>query len=153
MPNEGRRSWIKWALVASLGLNLAAAGVIGGALLKGPPPPAPGFALWHYARALPEPYRRDLGRALRENRDAWAGPREALRGEQAAVATALAAEPFQPQSVSEALGRQTAITDELAQRGAELLVEQIGRMSPEERATYAEALRADRGPGPGHRRP
>ena len=73
---------LKWALVASLGLNLAVVGLIAGALVKGPPPrPLPGIALWHYARALPDPYRRDLGRALRDNRRDWIGPREALRGQ------------------------------------------------------------------------
>ena len=103
--------------------------MIGGALLQGPAAAAPGFALWHYARALPEPYRRDLGRALRGAATTWTGPREALRGEQAAVAAALTADPFEPES-DEVLGRETEITDELAQRGAELLVDEIGRMSP-----------------------
>ena len=37
-----RRNRTRWLLVASLGLNLVAAGVIGGAIIKGPPPPDPG---------------------------------------------------------------------------------------------------------------
>ena len=64
-----RRRWMTWALVASLGLNLLGLGLIGGAWLKGPPPgPMPGVALWRYARAMPDPYRHDLGRALRDSR-------------------------------------------------------------------------------------
>jgi uncharacterized membrane protein len=140
--------WIKWALVASLGLNLAALGVIGGALIKGPPPPAPGFALWHYARALPDPYRHDLGAALRAKSGDWLDRREGLREARAAMSVALTADPFQPEAVAAALARQTTITDELAARGGELLIEQIGRMSPEERAAYAEALKTDRRHGP-----
>jgi uncharacterized membrane protein len=138
------RRWIRWALVASLGLNLAAVGVIGGALVKGPPPPPPGVALWHYARALPDPYRRDLGHALRASRGDWSGQRQGLRDAQERMTAALTADPFVPEAVAEALDRQTAITDELSARGSEMLLEQITRMSPEERAAYAEAIRASR---------
>ena len=61
---ERSRNWLKWALVASLAVNLAFVGLVVGALIKGPPhAPWPGIALWHYARALPDPYRRDLGEA------------------------------------------------------------------------------------------
>jgi uncharacterized membrane protein len=135
------RSWLKWALVASLGLNLAVLGVIGGAILKGPPPgPMPGVALWHYARALPDPYRRDLGRALRDSRRDWIGRREALRGQRAALAAALTAEPFDAAAVAEVLADERRISGELAARGTELLVAQIARMTPEERAAYAAAL-------------
>ncbi len=147
-----RRHWLKWALVASLGLNLVGLGAIGGALLKGPPPPpVPGIALWHYARALPDPYRHDLGKALRESRGDWIGPREALRGQQAALAAALTAEPFDPAAVAGVLKTQSSVTDDLTSRGTDMLLAQIGRMSPQERAAYAAALARDReddhGPG------
>jgi uncharacterized membrane protein len=139
---------MRWALLVSLGLNLVAAGVIGGALIKGPPPaPVTGPALWRYARALPDPYRHDLGQALRASRGDWAGAREALRGQQAALAAALTAEPFDPKAVEAVLTRQTQVTDDLAGRGVGLLLAQIGRMDPSGRAAYAEALRNDRGPG------
>ncbi len=154
MATPARRSWMKWALVASLGLNLAGLGVIGGALLKGPPPgPIPGVALWHYARDLPDPYRHDLGRALRESRHDWIGAREALQGQQAAMAAALTAEPFDPAAVEAVLQQQTRVTDDLATRGTGLLMAQIARMSPAERAAYAAALASDHGRGPGRREP
>ncbi len=148
--DRGGRGWLRWVLPVSLGLNLVAAGVIGGALIKGPPPPAPipGPALWRYARALPDPYRHDLGQALRASRGDWAGPREALRGQQAALAAALTAEPFDRKAVEAVLTRQTQVTDALAGRGVGLLIEQVDRMDPAERAAYAEALLSDRGPGP-----
>jgi uncharacterized membrane protein len=154
----GRR--LKWALVASLALNVAIAGVVVGALIKGPPPaPWPGIALWHYARALPEPYRDALGSSLRENRGAWAGPREALRQQRGALAVALTAEPFTPAAIAELLNREAELTGELSARGAALLIAQIERMSPEDRAAYAAALTAPRedrdrhgGPGRGHDR-
>jgi uncharacterized membrane protein len=144
------RPWLKWALVASLGLNLATLGLIGGAVVKGPPAgPMPGLALWHYARALPDPYRRDLGRALRASRRDWIGPRDALRGQRAALAAALTAEPFQAAAVEAVLARQARLTDELAARGTRMLMAQIGRMTPEERGAYAQALTEQRWhPGP-----
>lgn len=146
-----RRNWMKWALVASLGLNLAAAGLIGGALLKGPPP-GPGMSLWHYARSLPEPYRDDLGRALRDNRADWIGPREALRGQREAFAAVLTTEPFDAAAATEILAAQAEQMGSLAARGNAILVGQIARMSPEERAAYAKALKERRGgPPPGRR--
>jgi uncharacterized membrane protein len=135
------RRWVRWALVASLGLNLAAAGLIGGALLKGPPPgPPPGISLGQYARALPDPYRKDLGRSLRESRRDWIGSRRALAAQEQALAAALTAEPFDPAMVEAVLAREAELTGDLAARGSAMLVAQIARMSPEERAAYAKAL-------------
>lgn len=155
--SPGRRQrLLRWALVASLGLNLAAAGVIGSAILKGPPPPpVPGVALWHYARALPDPYRHDLGKALRASRGDWIGPREALLGQQSVLAAALTAEPFDPAAVRAVLETQTQITDDLTSRGTGMLMAQIDRMTPADRARYAAALLAPpsdppHGPRRGH---
>jgi uncharacterized membrane protein len=138
------RRWTTWALVASLALNLALVGLIGGAAFKGRPEPMPGITLWRYARDLPEPYRHDLGRALRESRRDWIGPREALRGQRAALASALTAEPFEPAKVVDVLRQETELTGELATRGTELLLVQIGRMSAEDRAAYAQTLLEDK---------
>jgi len=150
MTAEPHRSWRTWALVASLGLNLAFAGLVAGALWKGPPPPpVPGIG--PYARALPEPYRHDLGRALRSSRPDWAGMREAWHGRRAAYAAALTAEPFDPSSFAALLEQDRALAGDLAERGGRLLVEQVARMSPAERAAYAAALTEAR-PGDGRRR-
>ncbi|PZQ51435.1 MAG: hypothetical protein DI556_04530 [Rhodovulum sulfidophilum] len=143
----------RWVLIGSLCLNLALGGVIAGAFLKRPGPPPPG--LWNYGRALPEPYRDDLVRALRDSRRDWIGPREALRGQRAALAEALVAQPYDPVAVAEVITREPRLMDSLAQRGSQLLLDQISRMTPEDRAAFAEALRRtdkgkdkDRGPPP-----
>ena len=142
-----RRSWLKWALVASVALNLAFAGLVAGALIKGPPPaPWPGIALFQYARALPDPYRDDLRDSLRERRQEWKDAREALRDQRRALATALTAEPYAPETVADLLHREVTLTSELSGRGADLLLAQIERMSPQDRAGYAAALLEDRGP-------
>lgn len=149
-PASLGRPRLKWALLASLGLNLVFVGLLAGAVFRGPPPP-PMPGLWHYARALPEPYRRDLGRVLRDSRPDWSGPRQALRAQQEAMAAALTAEPFDPEAVGELLKQRTRVSEDLAARGAEMLVTQITRMSTAERAAYAESLR-DAPHGPPSRR-
>ena len=124
---DTRRRWMKWALVGSVCLNLAFAGLVAGALLKGPPPaPWPGIApppvRPRPARAVPRGPRQ---RAPRQGPD-WKGPREALRGQREALATALTAEPYAPDAVAALFARETELTTELSNRGAALLVEQIG---------------------------
>jgi uncharacterized membrane protein len=138
-PREILRSPRRWMLIGSLCLNLALLGVIAGALFERPGPPPPG--LWAYGRALPEPYRHDLASALRETRRDWIGPREALRGQRAALAAALLADPYDPVAVAEVITREPRLMDTLAQRGSDLLLDQISRMTPGDRAAYAEALR------------
>lgn len=142
-----RRRWTRWALIASLGLNLAAVGIIGGAILKGPPPPdpGPGPALWPFARALPEPYHDDLGKALRATRKDWIGTREAMVGVTRNMAGALRADPFDPDAVRALFAAQLDVANELGSRGTDLLMSQIARMSPEDREAYAAALLERRG--------
>ncbi len=149
-------TWRRWLLVASLGLNLVALGIIAGAWIKGPPPAPPpmGPALWRYARDLPEPYRHDLARALRDSEKDWSGPRAAFRGQQQAMAAALTAQPFDPAAVKAVISGQIELARRLGTRASDLLVAQIVRMSEAERAAYAAALtRPRRGGGPqGERR-
>lgn len=142
-----RGRWKRWTLIASLGLNLAAAGIIGGAILKGPPPPdpGPGPALWQFARSLPDPYRHDLGQALRDTRKEWTGQREAMGGLSRDMAEALRSEPFDPGAVRSVFERQVEVANRLSARGADLLLAQIARMSPEDREAYARAIVERRG--------
>lgn len=146
MPSP-RRPWLKWLLVASLALNLGFAGLIAGAVFKGPPPPPwPGIGLLQYARGLPEPYRRDLGKALRDARPEWTRSRAALRDQREALVAALVSDPYDAAAVRDLLAREAAATGELSSLGADLLTAQIERMRPDERAAYAAALGRDRGP-------
>lgn len=135
------RRWHTWALIASLGLNLAFVGLLAGAWFKGPPPPPlPGF--WHYARALPEPYERALARAFREDdKGGPRGGREQARADREALADLLTAEPDDPAAVRALLDAQVARAGVVVSRSEALLMEQVGRMTPADRAAYAEALR------------
>jgi uncharacterized membrane protein len=139
---RGRRRWRDWLLVASLGLNLAVVGLVAGAAFRGPPDrPMIGPALWTYARALPDPYRRDLGQELRRSRNDWAPTRDALRGQREALASALTSEPYDRERVAGLLARELELASELGDRGIALLVGQIDRMDPAARAAFAERLR------------
>ena len=83
---------------------------VAGAVLKGPAAraPWPGIALLQYARALPDPFREDLGRALRARGPGLEGSaRQALRGQREALATALTAEPYAPDTVAALFARET----------------------------------------------
>jgi uncharacterized membrane protein len=146
-----KRRWQTWLLIASLGLNLAVVGLVAGAFLKGPlrRPPA-GIGLIQYTRALPAPYRSELHQKLRETRPDWRDTREALRGQRAALADALTAEPFDPAAITGVLGHEAELSDTLAERGTQMLVEQILRMSAAERADYAKALRHSHRRKPSH---
>jgi uncharacterized membrane protein len=144
-PSPKTRRWMTWALIASMGLNFALIGLAAGAFFKGPRPDhVSGPALAQYARALPRPYDRDLRHALRSSRGEWTGPREALRAQRGALAEALTAEPFDVEAVRAILEREDALADDLAARGKTLLLDQIGRMSAEDRAAFAAALREPR---------
>ncbi len=152
-----RRRWRTWLLIVSLGLNLAVVGMVAGIILRGPPDRAmSGPALWSYARALPEPYRDDLRRALRESRGDWAPSRDALRNQRQALASALVAEPYDPGRVTGLLEEELLLGADLGRRSMTLLAAQIARMSPGDRAAFAERLReppASGHPGRGTRRP
>jgi uncharacterized membrane protein len=126
-------------LAISLGLNLALVGLVAGLLLNGPgdtrravPPHL------HYALSLPAPYRQDLRQSLRASRDDWEGARARLQDRRAAFATALVADPFDLQGVADVLAQEDDLARALSERGAGVLLAQIARMSPEDRAAYAE---------------
>jgi uncharacterized membrane protein len=145
MPS--RRRWLTLALLASIGLNLVFLGLAAGTALHGPPHRDGPEGRWGPVAALPDPYRHDLMRAMRDERDSWIGRREAMRGQRAAMGAALTAEPFDPEAVRAALKRERDTGAELMRRGSDMLLDQIRRMSPADRAAYAEALTRERPPG------
>ena len=146
-PSQPRpvRRWLRWLLVASLGLNLLLLGLAAGAILRGPPDRVrAGPALGYYAHALPNPYRRDLGRELRASRGDWAATRDALRDQRLAFAAALTAEPYDQDRVEALLAEEQSFATSLGARARALLAAQIARMDPEARAAFAERLQDSR---------
>ena len=69
------------------------------------------------------------------------------------LAEALVAQPFDPAAVVAVLDLERRLISDLTARGTALLMEQITRMSPEDRAAYAEALRQEPEPSGDRRGP
>lgn len=139
------RRWKRWALIASLALNVLFVGLVVGAVLRGPPDQAIGGpGLWRYAHALPDPYRRELVRTVRRSRSDWGAQRVALRDARGALAEALRAQPFDIDAVATVLANEQRLAGQLADRGNTLLLEQIARMSAEDRSRYADSIQRRR---------
>ena len=145
--------WLKTALVASLALNLAVAGLVTGALLgerrdqRRPPAAemARDLGLGPYTRALETDDRRALGEAVRARVRAAGGPRAIraeIRQDFAQVLGAIRAEPFDADRVAALIAAQGARAEARRDLGAALLVERLAGMDAERRAAYADRLEA-----------
>ncbi|OAN69815.1 hypothetical protein A8B78_21455 [Jannaschia sp. EhC01] len=145
-PRKGR--WLKIALAASLALNLAVAGLIGGAILgadggpdrTGSSPALRALGLSPFERALSRADRAELrgriestGLELREERREIG---HALR----TVERALRAEPFDRATVEEAFARSRTVVVSLQETGHDALLDQIETMSADERIALADGL-------------
>jgi ribosome recycling factor len=93
---------------------------------------------------MPEPHRRAMLRAMREDRPNWEGARTGLRESRVRLAEALVAEPFDPTAVAAVLAAERALLGALAERGGAILVAAVERMTQEERRAYAAALMEER---------
>jgi hypothetical protein len=145
--------WLKAALVASLALNLAVAGIVAGALLgerrdqrRLPPAEAAReLGLGPYTRALELADRRALGTAVRERLRTAGGPRAIraeIRQDFAQVLAAIRADPFDADRVAALIAAQAARAEARRDLGAALLVERLAEMDAERRAAYADRLEA-----------
>lgn len=153
MANTARRwPWARILLFVSLAFNLAVIGLVAGlALREGPDRRGPEAGFWRHGMAMPEPHRGEMMRLLRAERPRLEHARQQLKDSRAQLAAALTAEPFDPAAVVAVLAEERMLIGDLADRGTALLVAQVGKMTPQERQAYAEALVTPRrrdGPDP-----
>lgn len=138
----GPRNWTRVALVLSLALNLAVAGIVAGAVLRGHrdgPPRGFDLAVGPVARALSEVDRRAVMRDLMDRRDL----RDDRRDDSAAAAPVLAAvraDPFDPAALSAALDGMRGRARDLEAAAEAALVARVAAMTPAERAAFADRL-------------
>jgi uncharacterized membrane protein len=136
--------WIKIALGASILLNLAMVGVLGGLVSR---MGQDGIAMQAAFRALPDAERRALGRDMGE---IWRGTRSQVQRGQAHqdLIAALREPDFDAARFARALRRPHDLLAENSLRMQDKLVERVSAMSPEARLAYADALarRAERRP-------
>ncbi len=141
--------WMRIALIVSLALNLAVAGLVAGAMLHGPfggrdgRPEIRRLGLGPFADALAEPDLAALGEAVRREEGSFRARRDAMRSDFDAFLAALRAAPYDHAEVARLIASQQERVVESQRLARALLLERIEAMGPEERAAYADALDAD----------
>ncbi len=150
--SKGTPRWIKIALIVSVAANLGIAGVIGGAALRAPEKhrnnldSPEGVAM--LARAMPAAHQRDLREGLRDRRGDLRPDRAELRNLRDRFIVALRAEPFDISAVDSVFADQRAMLSKLTAAGHDSVIEQIERMSPQDREKYIRRLLSNDRPSP-----
>ncbi len=134
------RLW-RGVLVVSLALNLAVAGIIGGAMVSGRlgerASPRIDFGVGPVARALSDDERRAIGRELRADRSLRGHD---FRGQMAAVAASLRADPYDPAVTLALLEEQADRLSQVQARARMAVLDRIAAMPPERRQAFADRL-------------
>ncbi|QYX57921.1 periplasmic heavy metal sensor [Roseovarius sp. SCSIO 43702] len=144
--NGRTKRWLGVLLTASLALNLAVAGAIGGALwMRGGAGGGHGgkaVAGGPLTRALEPEDRREIARALRAERRAAGATRAARTESFDAVMAAVRQVPFDADALSRAMEAHRAFFERDLAVGQRLLIERLSQMSDAERAAFAERVEA-----------
>ncbi len=143
------RRGIKIALGLSLAVNLLIFGAIGGAMLNGRPDGpvrdrvdlVRTLGLGPLGRALEREDRTQIVARVGQDRAAVRAERTALLNATMAFVTAVESRPFDREATAAALAMQRDHVHGLQERGHGALLDQLERMSPEDRAGFAERLR------------
>ncbi len=141
---KGNQRWVKIVLFVSLTINLLVVGLVIGALISGPHgrdrTELRGLGYGPFVRALPKEDRSALHEALARNADSFRNNRAELRAQFEALLMALRTEPFDAAEVERLFAEQRDRILERRQLGQDSLLERIIAMSPQDRATFADAL-------------
>lgn len=145
-----KRSWVMPLLAVSLVVNMLIVGIIAGFFFangggKGDRIDGPTRSLvgTPFIRALEPEDRRALALEIRRDDARLRENRTALRTRFEALLDALNADPFDPEAVRAILREQRDIALRRQNIGEALLVDQLQKLSPEERAAYADRLARD----------
>lgn len=134
--------WLKPALIVSVALNLAVAGLVLGAWLgdghrNGMPRD---MSFGPFSDALNEQDRKALRRDLMDRAGEFRSSREATRAEFGALLDTLRADPFDPAAMKSALAAIETRNAERLQLGRSLIETRLIEMSPEDRQAFADRL-------------
>lgn len=143
-PAPRTSGWVKALLAVSLALNLAVAGLAGGAFLRdGPPMRGDGdFGFGPLGHALSREDRTALRAAFVDRFPALKEGRAALRADFDALIAALRAEPFAPPALDAALATIAARNAERLASGRDVIAAYLKDMDPAARAAFADRLEA-----------
>ena len=133
------RGW-RFVLIASLGLNLAVAGVFAGAALRHGGPDRGGSNNDPLVRALDEDARREIGREIRKFRKSGKGMRAKLNASFVEVLDILRADTFDAEAMRTALENKSAVLLEARGVGETALIAHLSSLSAADRQKFAERL-------------
>ena len=141
-PNDPRcPRWVKIVLGLSLAVNLAIAGLVAGAVLRGKPMgegrSGMGYAA-PYVIALPKEDRRAVFGAIRS--DAALPKRDARRAQYARMTEALRADPFDRARVQAILSEQGQAVARIQDAAQTAWLATVAEMSLPERIAYVEKV-------------
>lgn len=142
-PSSSPR-WMRLALIVSLAVNLAVAGLVGGTFLahrgdRAQGRDGPDISIG----ALPQALGREDRQALRAVVLAHRKERRAAAAEDVkALSAALRADPFNQASVEAVFDRQVARMSDGLRRGQQIMAQRFAAMTPAERRAVADRLEA-----------
>jgi len=145
LPPAPSRRGLKIALAVSVALNLAVAGMVAGAWIKGG---GPGRGMPHdlsfgpFDEAFSADDRMAMRRALMDHASDFRASTKAAKAEFETLLAALRASPFDPAALQSALAAVEARTAGRLELGRELIENRIAQMSDTDRLAFAERLEA-----------
>ncbi|MBN2740351.1 MAG: periplasmic heavy metal sensor [Rhodobacteraceae bacterium] len=144
---SGNCRGLRWALIASVTLNLLVVGVITGGIIghdRHPPRPVVGdVTLGAFTNALSKEDREALRKAAQKRGSAFRDMRRQSRADMAALITALKADPWNRAEVEQIFARHQSRISSRVLIGDALIFERIDAMSPTRRQEFAQRLSED----------
>lgn len=155
-PRPGGSRRLKYALIASLALNLLVVGVVAGTMIgfgkhhppRGHHPRGEDFGLMGLTRTLPEARRKEIRKQLRAERGKLRPLFDEVRTARRDAADKLAAEPFDRAALAAAFDVAGERERALRQEAVNIFLGQAERLNPDERRTLAEWWRKKSQPLP-----
>lgn len=136
---------LKYALIASLALNLLVVGAVGGVMYGfGKHPPRFGhgrgedFGLLGLTRILPDDRKKELRKQLRQDREQLRPLMDEIGAARRAAADKLAAEPFDKPALEAAISDVAEKERALRQAAVGVFLSHAERLSPDERRMLAD---------------
>ncbi|MBX9861568.1 MAG: periplasmic heavy metal sensor [Hyphomicrobium sp.] len=146
-PDPGKRR-LKYALIASLALNLLILGAVAGTMLghrqhmpRGGPGGGEDFGMMGLTRVLPDERRKEMRKLLREDRASLRPLMDDVRTARRAAADKLAAEPFDRAALDAAISSVAEKERTLRQTAVKAFLGHVETLKPDERAKLAEFWR------------
>ena len=143
-----RRPWLRIAFVASVAINLLVIGAAGAVMFRihqnSPTLSSVSTNLLAYTSTLPEPRRKELWSAMREEHRRLRPLRDDVRSARLEWRQALAGEPFDPQRFDKVQVRVFDAENKARAEAQRLFTGLAGKLTAAERASFLDWQPADR---------